>query len=84
LALASVGFITRIPKTQIRRQKLFAESSMSVESTALPLKRSGDYRAIISGGLIAGTMDIIAACIFSMPAMSSAQLPEACPPDTAL
>lgn len=36
---------------------------MSVESTALPLKRSGDYRAILWGGLIAGAMDITAACI---------------------
>jgi hypothetical protein len=36
---------------------------MSVESTALPLKRSSDYRAIVWGGLIAGAMDITAACI---------------------
>lgn len=36
---------------------------MSAESTALPLKRSGDYRAIVWGGLIAGAMDITAACI---------------------
>ena len=38
---------------------------MSAESTALPLKQPRDYRAILWGGLIAGTMDITAACIDS-------------------
>ena len=36
---------------------------MSVESTALPLKQSGDYRAIIWGGLSAGILDITAAIV---------------------
>ena len=36
---------------------------MSVESTALPLRQSRDYRAIIWGGLAAGILDITAACI---------------------
>jgi len=36
---------------------------MSAESTVLPLKRRTDYRAIVWGGLIAGAMDITAACI---------------------
>ena len=38
---------------------------MSVESTALPLNRWNDYRAIVWGGLIAGAMDITAAFINS-------------------
>ena len=36
---------------------------MSVESTALPLNRWNDYRAIVWGGLIAGAMDITAAFV---------------------
>ena len=36
---------------------------MSAEASVLPIKRSRDYRAIIWGGLIAGAMDITAACI---------------------
>ncbi|HJZ80904.1 MAG TPA: hypothetical protein VKD91_11180 [Pyrinomonadaceae bacterium] len=36
---------------------------MSVESTALPLKQSNDYRAILWGGLTAGILDITAAII---------------------
>jgi hypothetical protein len=36
---------------------------MSVESTALPLRPSRDYLAIIWGGLAAGILDITAACV---------------------
>ena len=36
---------------------------MSVEATALPLRQSRDYRAIIWGGLAAGILDISAAII---------------------
>ena len=36
---------------------------MSVDSTALPVKQSNDYRAIVWGGLAAGTLDITAACV---------------------
>ena len=36
---------------------------MSAESTALPLKQTGDYRGILWGGLSAGILDITAAII---------------------
>jgi len=36
---------------------------MSAESTTLPFQRSGDYRAILWGGLLAGILDITAAIV---------------------
>jgi len=36
---------------------------LSVDSTALPVKQSNDYLAIVWGGLAAGILDITAACV---------------------